>query len=364
MSLTRRAWLGQVPLCVVAAFMCRGVHARPLGSAPLLSLPRDHGAHLPWEMEWWALKGEIAQLGAPPLGFHISFWRMQITSAMHSRSNFAPRHVLAARASITDSIQGVVQEQCAARMGFGVTDAPENDLALKLRDWTLTRGGTSAQSNFEAKVSARSIGMTLRAEQTQPPMLHGANGRLDPQDDASPMASRYYSIPSMNLTGEVRTREKTQSISGHAWFDHGWCRAALIEEAAGVDWFGLHMYDGSMLMLMRMRKPGGTPYLQVATMRRRGQPDMVFGHSDIKLSPLALWRSPSTGADYPVAWQLDLGGRTYIVKARIKSQEMDGGSGIGDVVWEGLCDVQDVAGQQLGVGILEMSGYAQVVSQK
>lgn len=364
MSLTRRAWLGQVPLGVAAAFMCHGVHAQPSGGAVPLTLPRDHGAHLPWEMEWWALKGEIAQLGAPPLGFHISFWRMQIASAMHSRSNFAPRHVLAARASITDSIQGVVQEQCAARMGFGVTEAPEHDLTLKLRDWTLTRSGTSSQSIFEAKVSARSVGMTLRAEQTQPPMLHGADGRLDPQDDAGTIASRYYSVPAMNLTGEVRTPEKTQGISGQAWFDHGWCRAALIDEAAGMDWFGLHMNDGSVLMLMRMRKPDGTPHLQVATVRRRGQPDMVFGPGDIKLSPLALWHSPSTGADYPVAWQLELGGMHYIVKARIKSQEMDGGSGIGDVVWEGLCDVQDVAGQQLGAGILEMSGYAKTASQK
>jgi len=357
MDLTRRAWLRDAPLGLASMLMSRGAHAQPSGTAVPFAFPADHGAHLQWAFEWWALKGEIAQVGPAPLGFHISFCRMAIASSGTRQSNFSPRHVLAARMSITDSARGLVQDQCAARVGFGVTDAPEGDLALKLRDWSFTRSGTPTESRFAVKVYAPLIAMSLTADQSQPPLLHAAMGQPALQGGAAAQASHYYSIPALSLAGEVATREKTYPVSGKAWFDHGWANSQMLDGAAGMDWFGLHMHDRSSLMVTRLRRPDGSLHMAAATMRHPARPDKVFGPGEFKARAMETWTSPATGAAYPVVWQLDLGTTSYLIKARIKNQEMDGGIGIGDVFWEGLCDVHDLAGKVLGGGVLEMTGY-------
>lgn len=71
------------------------------------------------------------------------------------------------------------------------------------------------------------------------------------------------------------------------------------------------------------------------------------------------WRSPATGANYPVAWTVTLpGGRRYTVEAELDNQELDSRGSTGSVYWEGLSTLKDDTGRIVGGGYLEMTGYA------
>ncbi len=59
-----------------------------------------------------------------------------------------------------------------------------------------------------------------------------------------------------------------------------------------------------------------------------------------------------------MAWEIELAGTRYSVQARMREQEVDGGSEIGDAFWEGLSDLLDAQGRVIGAGYLEMTGYA------
>jgi predicted secreted hydrolase len=360
MNIDRRAWLRDVPMGATAALFWRDAQARAtetVDAVEPLIFPRDHGAHLDCEYEWWSLKGEVQSGSRPNLGVHITFYRMRIASAMQMQSNFAPRQVLAARASITDSLRGLLHEQCTARSGFQVADAAQGDLALKLRDWTFTRSGAADASVFEVTARAHAANIKLRAVQSQPNLLHGPDGKLELADGRGNASAICYSLPKLDLEGELVTRESQVYVSGQGWLDHGWGRREWFSGATGMDWFGLTLHDRSVVVVRRIRRADGATHLELATLRQPGRADRVIPRNEIKTQVLETWRSPTTGAAYPVVWRLELAGSVYIVKSRIKSQESDGGSGIGDIFWTGLCDIQDSAGRDIGSGVLEMSGY-------
>jgi predicted secreted hydrolase len=342
----------------------QGFVNNPPRQAPAMQWPRDHGAHLGHETEWWSLKGELYQGSSEPLGFCISFMRSRIEAALQSPSRFAPKHVLGGRASVSDVERGMLHDQRAARIGlqgFGASAASGDDLALVLEDWTLTRSGPQATSVFSTHIEAQDVVMALRATATQPVLIHGERGfaRQEPSNEAS---SYYYSLPYLKLDGKVTAQGKHHSVSGRAWLDHGWGKSQEANGSDGTDWVGIHLNDGSALMVSRMRSSEGRTVWENATLRQPGKPDLVYKHEDIRMTPVETWRSPNTGAVYPVVWRIELAGTTYTVKARNKNQEMDGGSGVGDVFWEGLAELLDSQGRVLGLGFLEMAGY--VVDKK
>ena len=87
--------------------------------------------------------------------------------------------------------------------------------------------------------------------------------------------------------------------------------------------------------------------------------ESLFNQSKFSAAPPpgVFWRSPATGAKYPVTWRMALAGTVYMVRARVHEQEMDGSHGVGDVFWEGLSDLLDTNGRVMGSVYLEMSGY-------
>lgn len=338
----------QVPLTIIEP---------DLGPAVPLKLPLDHGAHLAYESEWWGLKGEVPQAGGQPLGFHITFFRGRVESAEHNPSRFAPKHVIAARACLSDPANGLLlHDQRMARVGFGLVDVAESDLNVTLQDWSLVRSGPVAQSVFTVHVAAPDFVLDLRGTQTQAPMLHGDKGFIR-RERTLLDSTRYYSQPFLKLEGQIQYRQRKVVANGRAWLDHGWGRSQLAPGAAGSDWIGVHLNDGSALMVFRMRREDGISVWESASLRKPGQPDRYFKHEEIRLTPGDIWRSPATGAQYPVNWRIELAGTVYKVRARRREQEMDGGNGVGDVFWEGLCDLLDARDQVIGAGFLEMSGY-------
>jgi predicted secreted hydrolase len=81
-----------------------------------------------------------------------------------------------------------------------------------------------------------------------------------------------------------------------------------------------------------------------------------------QMEPVRTWRSPQTGAVYPVEMRLktiDVAtGRpiTFLLEPLADDQELAGGGKL--AYWEGACRVRDEKGGEIGSAYLELTGYA------
>jgi predicted secreted hydrolase len=83
-----------------------------------------------------------------------------------------------------------------------------------------------------------------------------------------------------------------------------------------------------------------------------------FAPGEVRFTPGRIWLSPGSGARYPVQWEVQTPAGRHTVKALIDAQELDSRASTGSIYWEGLSEVLDAKGQRVGLGYLEMTGYA------
>ena len=59
-----------------------------------------------------------------------------------------------------------------------------------------------------------------------------------------------------------------------------------------------------------------------------------------------------------MTWQVQTPAGRHAVRALLDAQELDSRGSTGAVYWEGLAELLDEAGRRVGLGYLEMTGYA------
>lgn len=359
MNPRRRAWLAALAL----AGGWPGARGEALGVGPRpLAFPRDHGAHPDTRTEWWYITGHLAPAGAtvPTHGFQVTFFRSRTGLGAHP-SRWAARQLLFAHAAVSDLAAGrLLHDQRIAREGFGVAEAATADTALVLRDWRLQREDGGVAGRYRTRVDSveAGFGFELRFDTTQPRLLQGDRGLSrkgpDPRE-----ASHYYSQPQMRAAGRLRRDGRWQDVQGRAWLDHEWSETLLNPQAVGWDWIGMNLDDGSALTAFRLRRADGTAVWSGGSLRRPGgEPQGFEGADAVRFTPGRGWTSPATGTRYPVQWQVDTPAGRFEVRALLDAQELDSRGSTGSIYWEGLSELLDVQGRRVGMGYLEMTGYA------
>ena len=328
-------------------------HALP---AKTLSFPRDRGSHPDFKTEWWYITGQ-AQSAGREFGFQLTFFRSRLDSTQGMASKFAAKQLLFAHAAVTD-VQGkkLWHDQRIARDGFGVASSSENDMAIKLRDWTLQADG----KRYTAELPASDFGLKLQFNETQAVLLQGKNGlsRKGPDDR---QASYYYSQPQLTATGSLRLQNKIFDVTGTAWLDHEWSQELLAPGVVGWDWIGMNLSDGSALTAFRLRGMDGSAVWDGGSFRSpgpAGQSLYVFSRGEVIFKPTRFWKSPLTQTTYPVEWIVRTPADFYTVKAVIDNQELDSRQSTGAIYWEGLSELINSNGKKVGSGYLEMTGYS------
>ena len=328
-----------------------GVYALP---ARTLVFPRDRGSHPDFRTEWWYITGHCSS-GARSFGFQLTFFRSRVDSTQAMTSKFAARQLMFAHAAITD-VDGkkLWHDQRIARDGFGVAFASETDMSIKLRDWTLQADG----KHYTAELPASDFGLKLQFNETQAVLLQGKNG-LSRKGPDEKQASYYYSQPQLATTGSLRVQGKTFDVQGTAWLDHEWSQEILAPGAVGWDWIGMNLTDGSALTAFRLRDKQGNAIWDGGSFRSANQSLYVFSQGEVILKPTRFWKSPLTQASYPVEWIVRTPADFYTVKAVLDNQELDSRQSTGAIYWEGLSELMHSDGKKVGMGYLEMTGYAQ-----
>ncbi len=339
----------------------------------LLRFPRDLGSHPDTAIEWWYVTGEL-QAPARLFGFQLTFFRSRVPTTQSMTSAFAARQLIFAHAAVTDvaGLRLLHDQRIARSSGKASVDlafASETDTEVSLRDWSLVR----RDGTYQVRVSGQGFAFTLRLQETQPLLLQGDQG-LSRKGPEAAQASYYYSLPHLNVSGELTLAGQVMPVAGRAWLDHEWSESLLHPDAVGWDWIGMNLNDGSALTAFRLRTKTGSSLWAGGSWRAQGSAQaLVFAPDDVVFTIDRVWQSPASGARYPVQWTLDIRRKAagnaaettpdtawqrFVVRAVLDNQELDSRSSTGAIYWEGLSDLLNQQGQPIGRGYLEMTGYA------
>jgi predicted secreted hydrolase len=334
----------------------------PVTPGRTLAFPQDYGAHPEYRTEWWYVTGWLHTPDGKPLGFQVTFFRSRTAHDPRNPSAFAPKQLIIGHAALSDPASGrLLHDQRSAREGFGLAWARTGDTDVKLDDWTMRRG---ADGRYTVSVRGAELAFDLTLAPTQPVLLEGEAGysRKGPQPAH---ASYYYSEPQLKVTGTV-TRKGAQAgspaqVQGTAWLDHEWSSQVLETHAAGWDWAGINLDDGGALMAFQIRAKDGGKLWAHATLRDATGRLTQYNAGQVAFTPQARWKSPRTGASYPVASTITTGALSWQLKPLQPDQELDSRRSTGAVYWEGAVTVER-DGKSLGRGYLELTGYVDAMT--
>jgi predicted secreted hydrolase len=326
----------------------------PVVTPRALEFPRDHGAHPDYRTEWWYLTGWLDAAGAPSIGFQVTFFRVRTGVDSANPSAFTARQLVIAHAALADGARGaLVHDERVARTGFGAVFAAENDTDVRLDRWRFTR---APSGSYRCSLPAQGFTLEFDAEPTQPLLLQGEAGFSRKAHDAT-HASYYYSQPQLAVTARLTRDGRTETRQGTGWLDHEWSSALLPAGAAGWDWIGANLDDGSAMTAFQIRdQSAAAPLFAYASLRPRGGALQTFAPDQVRFTPLDRWTSPRTRATWPVAQRVQVGGRSFDTQPLMNDQELDSRRSTGAVYWEGASRLAE-GGRAVGRGYLEMVGY-------
>jgi predicted secreted hydrolase len=338
--------------------------AAPVSADRRLVFPRDFGAHPDARTEWWYATGWLHPAGTddtqPTHGFQLTFFRSRGIAAAEHPSRFAARQLVFAHVALTDlRARTHRHDQRISRAGFDIAEAAEHDTRVRLRDWRFERDGAADASRYRVVLAsdAAGFGLELELAATQPLLLQGEAGfsRKGPRPD---QASHYYSQPQLAASGTLTLDGRAARVAGRAWLDHEWSETLLDADAVGWDWIGINLLDGSALTAFVLRRADGSALWAGGSLRRPGEAARDFGPGGVRFEAGRRWTSPSTRAAYPVEWRIETPAGRHVVRALLDAQELDSRASTGAIYWEGLAELLDETGQRIGLGYLEMTGYA------
>lgn len=323
----------------------------------VLSLPHDHVSHPDYRLEWWYYTGNVRSREGRRFGYQLTFFRIGVEATPRNPSRFAVRDLFIAHAALTDGTgRRYLSGEQLNRAGADTAGASTTAYRVWNQDWSASADG--GQHRLVASVSP--FAFDLRLREVAAPALHG-DGGYSRKGTAVGNASEYYSLTRMPTSGAVTLDGTRFDVEGDSWMDHEFGTTFLEPEQLGWDWFSLQLDDKTDVMLYRFRRAGGVPDpWSSGTVAPASGPSRHLTAADIVLVPGRRWKSPATGADYPVEWSIDvpLEGLHLSVTPVLDTQELVG-SRTGVKYWEGAIDVAGThRGRSVrGQGYLEMTGY-------
>jgi predicted secreted hydrolase len=358
----RRAWLAAA-LAAWARSVTSATSATSAGATvrrgQALVFPRDHGAHLEARTEWWYATGWLGTEAEPRWGFQLTFFRSRTGMAEELPGRFAARQLLFGHAAVSDlaqrrhrHTQRIARWSGLANSALGAASQVDGD--VRLGRWSLRREG----GGWLASLPAEDFTLELTLQPTQPLLLQGDAGfsRKGPEES---QASHYYSEPQLAVRGALSLDGRRVEASGRGWLDREWSDHYLAGDAVGWDWIGINLFDGSTLMAFRIRHPDGSALWAGGSWRAPDRTSIDFGPGDVTFTPGRRWTSPASQASYPMEWQIETAhaGR-FALRSLMDAQELDSRGSTGAIYWEGLAELLDGGGRRVGLGYLEMTGYA------
>ena len=326
----------------------------------VFSFPRDHGSHPEFKLEWWYVTGHLyadtAGKAARRFGFQATFFRQ---AAPDKSTQLHLAHM-----AILDVASGkFLHQERLNRAGWDAAAATET-LDLRQGNWSLRLSDPAAPAGAE-RIELRGgiqaeAALALTLVPAKPLVVFGENSVS--RKGAAPIAASYYlTFSRLRAEGEITLGSEKLAVRGEAWMDHEISSSQLDTDQVGWDWVSIQFTDGRELMVYQLRTRGGgtDPASTLTWVDAAGKPVKQKFTWEV----LDTWKSPATGAVYPVRVALattdpSTGAAVrYTLEPLARAQELAGSVG-GIAYWEGACRVLDATGREVGSAYLELTGYA------
>jgi predicted secreted hydrolase len=321
--------------------------------------PRDHFSHPEFQTEWWYYTGNLKSNDGHRFGFELTFFRQAVSRDPSKAATWDVKDLYFAHLALSDLDGGkYYHAERTNRSGPGIAGADGPSGRIWNGNWQI------ASENGEQKLLAidERFQLRLSLHSEKPPVVHGKDG-VSQKAEGAGLASHYISLTRLTTSGLIELGEKKFEVAGTSWMDHEFFTNQLTAEQTGWDWLSLQLADNTELMLFHIRRRDGSIDLYSAGTYVDAQgKTMHLRASDFVLMPLGkMWKSPVTGAAYPIEWKLAIPCLSLELEAKtpLESQELVGKTKLTPNYWEGAIVLTGRRNSQAigGVGYLEMTGY-------
>jgi predicted secreted hydrolase len=328
------------------------------------SFPADHYSHPDFKTEWWYYTGHLETETAKRYGYQVTFFRFGLRDRQKESKESKEQAPLftelyMAHFALSDVTNKKFLFRERINRGYDNTAGAATDRYLVWNeDWKVTGDNTS----HRIQVNDRGTELRLALKSLKPPVLHGQNG-LSQKGEGEGRASYYYSLTRMQTEGAITIGGKKEKVRGLTWMDHEFGSNELREDQVGWDWFSVQLDNQTELMLYLLRGKDGSvdPYSSGTLVNTDGSTKHL-SLKDFNVEVLQRWKSPKSGADYPMKWKVTVPqeGIELAIAPAFPDQELITNRSTRVTYWEGTVQVSGTAGGKpvSGEGYVEMTGYA------
>ena len=326
---------------------------QPARPGRVFEFPRDHGSHPAFATEWWYFTGHLWSAdGSRRYGYQLTFFREALPAGSYRGSPaWRTDQIHMAHAALTDAGRGTFRfDERLNREGIPAS-AATGRLDLRNASWTARMEGTTIRLAF----SVGDADLELELAAPGPPVIFGEGGIVRKGDDPD-AASHYVTFPRLATRGRLRG-PLAEELHGTSWMDHEFSSSQLSRGQVGWDWAGIQLRDGRSLMLYRLRRADGSqdPWSLASEVDAAGRLARATRSFTLQGGP---WRSPASGATYPLPLRVEAFGETWTLAPLVPGQELATRQGARITYWEGACRVLDAKGREAGDAYVELTGYA------
>ncbi len=329
----------------------------------IISTSADLAAHDEFPNEWWYYAGRLEDEHGTAYAFYLSFFKHW--ARRERRFGFPVRWVdnpgRFAHGKLTNLATGesyVHETVGVARRG--TAGARSDRFHVWTGDW-FARGTDSGSHLVSAGL--RRAQLELELTPRKPLIVHAGDGTGKPPS-VGKSQSYYISSTRMAIAGslDLGGEEEPVAVEGEGWFDHEIIGMEVARGKDGWDWFALQLDDDSEMVIylyrFENRAPSPGPAM-VALIDRHGRRQEIPA-SQLKLEELEHWKSPRSGARYPVRWQLSIPSRGIDLTLSPTARDSEVRGRFSRITyWEGLVEIEGTRrGKPLGGhGYVELTGY-------
>jgi predicted secreted hydrolase len=325
-----------------------------------LAFPADHYSHPDFKTEWWYYTGHLETESGGRYGYQVTFFRFGVRDRQKGVKEQPPfTELYMAHFALSDI--GAQKFIFRERINRGYDDkagAAVDRYLVWNEDWKVEGDA----KDHRITVSDRGKVLSLSLRSLKPPTLHGDRGHSQKGEGVG-RASYYYSLTRMETAGELTIDGKKEKVRGLSWMDHEFGSNQLADNQVGWDWFSIQLDNQQELMLYFMRRKDGSidPYSS-GTLIGAGAPAKRLSLADVRLEVLQRWKSPRSGATYPMKWKVAVPAEAIEIELTpaFPEQELITKRSTRVTYWEGAVDVKGTLRRSpiAGRGYVEMTGYA------
>ena len=263
-----------------------------------VALPRDHGSHRGFGIEWWYTTGRLTDTQGGRYLYFATVWsaapglvaRINVVDLRHDR-------IVADREYV--NLTPLSRRTTTIRAGgYGLSWRPQGAWGV----WSITASATGDLASLPAGAPPPQGALTLRLVPEQPYVLHGTRGIIR----QGPAPSAYYSAPRLAVAGTLVADGRRLAVHGQGWLDHQWGNFPTDQSSLHWNWFACQLADGRALMLYQFLTPQGAPSgIQAGTLvLRDGRGRHLQRFTITPHGPFV--RPAGAQATYPQAWTLSI----------------------------------------------------------